>query len=184
VLGLIDNLDRRPPGIHLTAGSNLVLIGASTLDSASLAGSRWAVEHHEFRGGTLPLLDLAAHRRLLDLVAALANDVDGLLTGVHDISDGGLGVALAEMAIRSGTGFEVAGVADHAALFSEAPSRVVVCTDDPDVVARAAEDAGVPTVRLGRTGGKRLVVDGIVDLTVAAATAAWQDALPLALGTT
>ena len=51
-----------------------------------------------------------------------------LVSGIHDVSGGGLGVALAEMAVRSGIGLQVSGIADHHELFTEAPSRVVVCT--------------------------------------------------------
>ena len=47
----------------------------------------------------------------------------GLVHGIHDVSDGGLAVALAELAIGSGVGCRVEGVASHCELFSEAPSR-------------------------------------------------------------
>ena len=77
------------------------------------------------RQGDLPPLDLRLHTAVADLVRGLV--VDRAVAGVHDVASGGLGLALAEMAVRSGVGFRVAGVADHGALFSEAPSRVVLC---------------------------------------------------------
>ena len=188
VLGLIDRLARRPPGVDLTAGAALVLLDASVGATSShlgpppLGGSRWAVERRGHRNGPLPALDLAGHARLVDLVRALVGEGVGggeaLVAGVHDISGGGLGVALAELAVRSGIGLDVAGVADHHELFTEAPSRVVVCTTRRnEVVARAAE-AGVGFRVLGQAGGDRIVIEGLVDLAVAEAVAAWLGRLP------
>ena len=78
----------------------------------------------------------------------------------------------------------VARVADHAELFSEAPSRVVVCVaaDDLAPVERAAEAAGVTATRLGVATGDRLVVKDLLDVGLADATRAWRDRLPDALG--
>jgi phosphoribosylformylglycinamidine synthase len=177
-LGLVDRLERRPSGAGLVGGSDILLVGVS---SCSLAGSRWAVELHGHRGGSLPGLDLALHSRLLALVAGLVGDA--LVDGVHDVSDGGLGVALAEMAVRSGVGCVVAGVADHAALFGEGPSRVVLSVEPASLaeVTNRIEAAGVGWRRLGQGGGDRLVVEGLVDVALADATSAWRGALPAAL---
>ena len=114
-------------------------------------------------------------------------EADGLLCGVHDVSGGGLAVALAEMAVRSGIGCVGAGagadLAGHAELFSELPSRVLVATDRPDEVLARAGAAGVPAAVLGRAGGDRLVVDGLVDLPLAEVRRARATgALPRALG--
>ena len=59
--------------------------------------------------------------------------VGGMLAGVHDVGTGGLGLALAEMAVRSGVGFHAARIHDAAELFSESPSRVVLCVA-PDLL--------------------------------------------------
>jgi phosphoribosylformylglycinamidine synthase len=203
-LGLVDHLDRRPPGPALVPGSHVVLIGAGqqavagvkpeaipgagrdrATDPAteiSLAGSRWAVELHHHRGGRLPALDLDLHRRLLGLVAGLVND--NLLDGVHDVSDGGLGVALAEMAVHSQVGFRVEGIASHRELFGEGPSRLIVSVPPPALEAVRARvvGAGVGWAPLGVGGGEHLVVRGLLDLPLAESTAAWRGALPEALG--
>ncbi|MBW3649724.1 MAG: phosphoribosylformylglycinamidine synthase subunit PurL [Actinobacteria bacterium] len=177
-LGLIDVLERPPPGVGLVAGARLLLLG--TRDS-TLAGSLWAQRRHGFRGGRLPALDLAAHRALLHLVAELVSE--GELAGVHDVSDGGLGVALAEMAMRSGVGFHVAGLAGHGELFSEAPSRVVICVPPAgvDAVTARAESAGVAVEELGGCGGDRMVVEGLMDVAVADAVRAARGMIPRAL---
>ena len=167
-LGLIDELRRRPPAIGLAEGGTLVLLGPR---SASLAGSRWAREVRRFTGGRLPALDLELHRRLLSLVARLVSEwEDPLLEGIHDVSAGGLAVCLAELACsrEEPVGLRVAGIAGVGELFSEAPSRVVVCTYRPADVTAAANAAGIDAAELGTAGGDRLVVEGLVDLPLSA----------------
>ena len=192
VLGLIDRLDRRPPGVSLKVGHVLLELGPSGIGpvgagagaGAGLAGSRWAAEHGH-RNGTLPPLDLVLHRRLLELVTATV--AMGRLTGIHDVGDGGLGVCLAELALHSQVGLSVDAVDGHGQLFGEAPSRVVVCVapDGVDEITAAADGAGVPWRRLGQAGGDRIVIAGpagvLVDLDLAAATAHWRGALAAAL---
>jgi phosphoribosylformylglycinamidine synthase len=187
-LGLIDRLAVRPPGVTLVDGATLVLLDASVGASASrrqppsLAGSRWAVQRRGHRNGTLPQLDLVGHRRLVEFVTDLVSrgvaGGEALVAGLHDVSGGGLGVALAEMSVRSGVGVQVAGVGDHHELFTEAPSRVVVCTTRRSELISEAAEAGVAFRVLGQTGGDRVVVEGLVDMDVEALTASWRGRLP------
>jgi phosphoribosylformylglycinamidine synthase len=180
VLGVIDDLERRPPGAVFTSGDTVVLLGDA--GERSLAGSRWAVARRGRRAvGALPALDLGAQARLLELVRTLVAE-PGLLGGVHDVSGGGLGLALAECAVRSGVGCVVSGVDGHAALFTEAAGRVVASCPDPGAVLAAAHTAGVPAVVLGEAGGGRLVIGDLVDVVVEDAHLAWRAALPKALG--
>jgi len=178
VLGVIDRLDRRPPGLAFRPGHGVVLLGRT---EASLAGSRWATERRRHGGGTLFPLDLDVHRRLLDLVVQLVTG-DDVVGAVHDVSAGGLAVALAECAVAGDTGVVVSGITGHAELFAESPSRLLVGTSDPDAVVAAATAAGVPATLIGRAHGERLVVEGLVDLAVSELRRAWRAALPLALG--
>ncbi len=180
LLGAVDRLERRPPGVGLLAGGELLVIGP--IGGDGLAGSRWAWTAHAHVGGELPVLDVAVHLATAALVRDLVDA--GLLAGVHDVADGGLALAVAEMVVRSGVGAHLPGIEGHAALFSEAPSRVLVCVAPArmaELAARAAA-AGVPVTPVGRAGGDRLVVDGLVDLDVVDATAAWRRAIPTALG--
>ena len=151
----------------------------------SLGGSRWAKEIRGHRNGTLPPLDLAGHARLLSLVTALVGEGVGggpaLVAGIHDVSGGGLGVALAELSVRSGIGLSVAGIADHHELFTESPSRVLVCTTQVTELVSRAADAGVRFRVLGTTVGDRITVEGLVDVSVDEATTAWRDRLPALL---
>jgi phosphoribosylformylglycinamidine synthase len=96
---------------------------------------------------------------------------------VHDVSGGGLGVALAEMAISGGVGVRVESLEGHRELFSELPSRIVVATRRPDELVGRARDAGVPAELVGVVGGSRFVVDGLVDLGMDELAAVWSGAL-------
>ncbi len=178
LVGVVDRLDRKPPGVRLVDGGTLLAIGP---DTRSLSGSRWAWERGH-QGGSPPELGLDTHRAVADLVRNLVGE--GVLAGVHDTADG-IGVALAEMAVRSGKGFtiDVAG-ADHSWLFAESPSRVVACVINghADDAVRAAQSAGVQVTTLGAVGGSSLVVRGVLDVSLADATAAWGGRLPDALG--
>jgi phosphoribosylformylglycinamidine synthase len=182
-LGLIDRLRPGIPTPALSPGGVVVLLGPNGPAATSLAGSRWEAQHRDHRPphGQLAPLDLDLHRRLLDLVAGL---VDArLVEGIHDVSDGGLALALTEMAVKGGTGCRVSGVSSLEELFGEGPSRVLLCVAPPhlaEVVARAGA-AGVATRQLGAGGGDRLVVEALLDLPMAEVVAAWENALPAAL---
>jgi phosphoribosylformylglycinamidine synthase len=177
-LGLIDDLQRRPPPVALVEGGRLLLLGdaTSTLDGSTWAWSRGA------RGGTLPDLDLEAVSATLGLLRELVGD--GLIAGAHDVSGGGVGLALAEMAVRSGIGFRVARIADHRDLFGESVGRVVLCVapEHSREVLDRCEANGVGCVQLGAAMGDRLQVKDLLDVGLGDATAAWRDRLPMALG--
>ncbi len=183
VVGLLDNLERRPPAISWRSGESVVLVGRTV---ASLGGSRWARTLRGHRDGELPPLDLAAHARLVDLVASLVAseagpNPPGVVSGIHDVSDGGLAVALAELALESGVGCEVWGVGTHVELFSESPSRVLVATERPDELLEAAAAAGIEATLVGSVGGERLAVDGLLDLSLPALDAARRSTIAGAL---
>jgi phosphoribosylformylglycinamidine synthase subunit PurL len=105
--------------------------------------------------GAPPPVDLAAERRNGELVRELIRD--GLVTAVHDVSDGGLLIALAEMAIASGIGAVLespAGIAPHAFWFGEDQARYVVTAKNAEAITQRAQAASVPIRHLGATGGR------------------------------
>ena len=111
--------------------------------------------------GAPPPVDLAAERRHGDFVRDLIGG--GLVTAVHDVSDGGLLVALAEMAMASGVGAVLeapSGVAAHGFWFGEDQARYVVTAKNPDAIMRRANAAGIKLTRLGATGGAFLTLEG------------------------
>jgi phosphoribosylformylglycinamidine synthase len=185
VVGLIDALTTVPPGPELHDGDAIVLLGHT---EPELGGSEWATAHG-LRGGRPPDADLGVAAALHDFVREVVVSRD--VRGVHDASDGGLAVALAEMAVAGGCGFDVTLATELVpalAWFSESTSRVVLAVDPAtaDAVVERARAANVPARRLGTAGGDRLVATGPssteFSVTLAAATHAWRDALPDALG--
>jgi len=161
MVGVIDHLSSRPPGLGAVQGDHLVLLGVTT---ASLGGSRWARQIRRHRDGMPPQIDLDLHRRLLRLLAELfVGLAESGIHGVHDVSDGGLALCLAEICLASHLGCQVDGITSHLQLFSESGSRVVVTTADPDTVVARAAAAGIPSTVLGVIGGDRLVVAGLID---------------------
>ena len=187
LLGMIDQLTRRPPGVTQHDGDTLILLGSDLSGpEPTLAGSAvaWAAGD---KGGRLPEFDAPAHLRVVDLVRNLVTDDQ--LAGVHDASSGGLGVALAELAVRSGVGTKVDAMPSTAHLFAELPGLVVaaVAADRVDGVLAAAKAADVPSVVLGTAGGATFQVataDGtaLVDVPLDELTATWRNRLPDALG--
>ncbi len=191
VLGLVDAVRARPPGPGWTEGDSVVLLGARAAADGSfpLAGTRWATERRHHRAGTVPAVDFVTHAAMCAFVAALvAAQVGGdgaapLVDAVHDVSGGGLAVALAEMAVQGATGAVLEG-ADPAELFTELPSRFVVATRRPDELCARAGALGIPAAVLGRAGGDRFVLGELVDLPLRALCRAEEGNLVRALGET
>jgi phosphoribosylformylglycinamidine synthase len=188
VLGLVDAVHAPPPGLAWSPGDTVVLLGPRAADgSFPLEGTRWATERRDHRTGRIPSVDFAAHSAVCafvaDLVAAqvAGGDAAPLLHAVHDVSGGGLAVALAEMAAAAGSGCTL-DIGESAELFTELPSRFVVATADPDEVCRRAAADGIPAAVLGPAGGARCTLGGLIDLPVDALSRAHEGNLALALG--
>ena len=186
LLGLVEAVRTRPPGLAWSAGDTIVVLGPATLDPAtSLAGTRWATERRRHRGGSISPVDYTVHaaacRFVAGLVAAQVGGAPGPVRAVHDVSGGGLAVALGEMAAESALGCQV-DVTGASALFAEAPSRFVVASDQPDALCALATAAGVEATVLGRAGGERFVLGDLVDLPVDALRDAYLGSLEHALG--
>jgi phosphoribosylformylglycinamidine synthase len=129
--------------------------------------------------GAPPPVDLAAERRNGAFVASLIRA--GQVSAVHDLSDGGLAVALAEMALAGGIGATIAADAsEHAFFFGEDQGRYVL-TSAPAETAAIAEEAkrlAVPLSRIGVTGGETLRLGGAAPVALAALTEAYESWLP------
>jgi phosphoribosylformylglycinamidine synthase subunit PurL len=140
------------------ADETLLLVGTT---EGHLGASLYLREVLGREDGAPPPVDLAAERRNGDFVRH--EILAGRIAACHDLSDGGLLVAVAEMAMAGGIGAAIELPAEpppHAFLFGEDQGRYILATPSPEAVIAAAQAAGVPILRLGRTGGDALTVQG------------------------
>ena len=176
VLGVHDDVRRRVGSGFTADGASIVLLGETR---AEFGGSLWAWLRHGHLGGRPPAVDLEAERALAALLAAAA--ARGLIQAAHDLSDGGLALALAEACLSGGTGCVVRPPADAATfLFSESAARAIVAVrpEATDDLAAASEHEGVPMAVIGRTGGPALEVTGLFSVPLAELGTAYRAALP------
>jgi phosphoribosylformylglycinamidine synthase subunit PurL len=133
-------------------------------------------------------VDAEAERRLVDLLVALA--VHKKLASAHDVSDGGLAVALAECAMKSGLGAEIAldsPIRPSALLFGESTARVLITFSLPSeaAVRAACDQRKVPFQAIGRVSGDRLKIAGagrtLIDEPISVLREIWSTAFSRAL---
>jgi len=150
VLGVIDDVERRTPMTwNADSDGELIYVLGDTLDE--FGGSEWAHIHGHL-GGLPPRVDLQREKLLSEILVAASRD--GMITAAHDVSDGGIAIAIAEMAMRANIGarFWVQDdIAPFVFLFSESTARAVV------VIPRSEElrftemcaARGLPAYRVG-----------------------------------
>jgi phosphoribosylformylglycinamidine synthase subunit PurL len=176
VLGVHDDVRRRLAAGFNVDGAQVALLGET---GAEFGGSAWAEVDHQHLGGLPPAVDLEAEQKLAALVAAAA--ADGVLASAHDLSDGGLAIALAESCLRGGRGCAVALPGDaFTALFSESAARALVCVTpgrEADFTALARQH-GVPATVLGVTAGDTLTVTDAFAVPLTEVERTWAGTLP------
>ncbi|MFT4286280.1 phosphoribosylformylglycinamidine synthase subunit PurL [Nocardioides sp.] len=180
VLGVIDDVARRTPSHFVDPGERIFVLGDTREE---LSGSEWAHVVHGHLGGLPPAVDLDQEKAVAELLRAAA----AVVTSAHDLSDGGLSQALAEAAIGSGIGAQVALLGDpFVALFAESAGRVMVTTHlhDGDALLRLAAEHGVVVTEIGVTGGSSIAVEGQFEIPLAELADVWRATLPAAFGDT
>jgi phosphoribosylformylglycinamidine synthase len=166
-------------------GDALLLIGEERGHLGQSLYQRDVVGHAE---GAPPPVDLAREKAAGDLVRSLVRARD--VTAVHDCSDGGLWVAVAEMALAGDIGADIAlgdsGLPAHAVLFGEDQGRYVVAcaADRAAAIADRARRAGVAVRPLGTAGGRQLTVGGAQAISLDDLRAAHEGWLPRFMGAT
>jgi len=155
-VGLLDDFTKSMTLAFKAEGESILLVGAT---QGWLGQSLYLREVCGREEGAPPPVDLAAERRNAEFIRTLIRD--GLATAVHDISDGGILVALAEMAMASRIGAVLEaphGAIAHAFWFGEDQARYVVTAKDHAAVEQRAKAASVPITRIGATGGRVIVL--------------------------
>ncbi len=183
MVGLLEDWERHVGSHFPAAGLALVLLGTN---AEELGGSAWLALRRGLECGQPPRLDLAAERRLHALLAR--GVAEGAIASAHDVTDGGLAVALAECAIAGAARIGADVVLEDplrpdALLFGESTGRVLVSGRDADALLALARAEGVPARRVGRTGGDRLRIGpgqgpSWVDAPLERLHGVWSRALP------
>lgn len=178
MVGAIADPGKAVPQSFRGAGDVVAILGRQT--EAGLGGSEYLKVVHGQVAGRVAALDIDAEKRLQALCLELADR--RLVRSAHDLSEGGLAVALAESCVSGAepVGAKVAlpagDLPEVAKLFGESPSRVLVsfAPGARGQVEAAAKAAGVPLEVLGETGGRRLALGEHVDLALDDVAAAWR----------
>ena len=153
-------------GLAIAPGLDLVLVGRAT---GWLGQSLWLREVAGQESGAPPPVDLAAERNCGDLIRKLI--LGGHVRACHDVSDGGLLIAVAEMALAGDCGATLraapGALPPHAFWFGEEQARYVVATADAEAILAAARAAGIPALQIGKSGGGDLTLPDATTISLA-----------------
>ncbi|MBV8926534.1 MAG: phosphoribosylformylglycinamidine synthase subunit PurL [Bradyrhizobium sp.] len=178
-VGVLDDFSKSATLAFKGAGEAILLIG----DTQGWLGQ--SVYLRDICGreeGAPPPVDLAAEQRNGDAVRGMIRS--GTATAAHDVADGGLLIALAEMAIAGGIGGQLlpapSAIMPHAYWFGEDQARYIVTVPAAQVgpVLAKMKEAGVPCTRIGTTGGDTIAIAGEAPLSVAALQAGFEHWFP------
>ncbi|HUI01526.1 MAG TPA: phosphoribosylformylglycinamidine synthase subunit PurL [Nitrososphaerales archaeon] len=184
VVGLIEDQSRIKTMSFKGAGESVFVLGETRPE---LGGSEYSAKFSVAKGAGAaprpdPAVDLATCKAVLGLIE------DGLVSSVHDCSNGGLGVALAEMAMAGGVGARIdltkvptTCEAEAETLFSESHGRFVLSGGDERALLAALRRSGVPHAVIGKVGGAALSLAtgrGAARLRVASMKARFEGAIP------
>ena len=179
VLGVIEEVGKRITRVYSNPGSKVYLLGETR---AEIDGSTWAEIIHNHLGGVPPKLDITAEKLLARCMRNFA--AYGIAEAAHDISDGGLLTALAEMVYDSGIGMKIElsqELAAGAMLFSESASRAIVVVPENGITAfnQLCEQLEQPVTLIGEISaeGAGLEITGLLELSYQELTAAFQTPL-------
>ena len=180
MVGLIEGRDPVPSAFQ-AEGDVVVLVGTTREE---LGGSEFLKVLHARKEGMPPRLDLDEADRFNRFILACA--AGDLLRSAHDLSEGGLAVALAECCIcdeRKTMGAEISvpqeGLSLEALFFGESQSRAVITvrTKDWESVSELAQESGLPCRRIGQTGGQKLRINGIIEAPIPVLSETWRGAI-------
>jgi phosphoribosylformylglycinamidine synthase len=172
MLGLVEDVSKVVTSAFKDEGDIVLLFGKTT---GQIGGSEYLALVHKMVAGEPPAIDLETEKRLQLLCLRLVDE--RLLKSMHDCSEGGIAVTLAECAIADEACPIGAAIRwdsrsettrDDFLLFGEDQSRIVVSTDDTNVqrILTVAEEHGVPSQIIGRVGGDRLIINDQISLSI------------------
>ncbi len=164
-VGLLDDHTKHCTIAGADEGDVIFLIGSIAFHMGQSSYMRECLNREE---GPPPPVDLYAERQHGEFVRAAINTQ--YATSCHDVSDGGLAIALAELCLanKHGAKIELKSDQPHAELFGEDQARYILTVDDDwaDMFAANSEGSGVPFLRLGTVCGKHLIIGDLISISV------------------
>jgi len=176
-VGIIADVAQAVGMAFVCEGDAIVLIGDTR---GHMGCTQYLAEIEDREEGSAPPVDLALERKTGDFVRDMI--LGGVVTACHDLSDGGLGVAVAEMAIKSGLGAKIddhsGDLPLHAWLFGEDQARYLITTKDAAALIETAGDIGLTATQIGVVEGRDLTISGAGHISVANLTDAHEGWMP------
>ncbi len=183
MLGLIEDYENHTTQAGFRSeGDQILYAGASR---SGIDGSEYLSFLHGLTAGDAPDLDLEFEAKLQNAVLDVIRK--GWIASAHDLSDGGLAVALMEKSIFSGLGARVTldlpGQSTTEQLFSEAQSGILlsVAPEKLELVSQTLTESEIPVFHLGTVGGNRLIIDDFAEIKVEKLREIYEGVLPKAL---
>lgn len=187
MVGLLEDIEKRIPSYFQNEG-DLIFLAGDTFNE--LGGSHYLMIEHGLKKGLPPRLDLQKEIALHKFILDAANHQ--YFASCHDLSEGGLAVALAESCMGRGKG--LGAVVDHldlvtqkggslredALYFGETQSRVLISAPShhKEVVIRLAQQHGVPIFQIGKVGGHELAIGDRIKVQVQELAKVYEGAIP------
>jgi phosphoribosylformylglycinamidine synthase len=181
MIGILPDIEKRTTQYFKDEGDIVILLGET---KEEFGGSEYLKVIHDKVAGDAPALDLEKEKALQKTVYDAISH--GLLKSAHDCAEGGFAVALAECCIsnkdhKTGaiiphSSFRLPHLREDALLFGESQSRIIVsCTEkNAFKVAALAKENKVLCSIIGKTAGKHLKIDGLIDLPLNELEASWK----------
>jgi len=185
MVGLIEDIDKMMTSHFKNEGDTIIILGK---DKYEIGGSEYLSRIHQQIKGNAPELSLKEEKNLCDLVLSLIDK--NLINSAHDVSDGGLAVALAESCIMNRdkqigcqVDINLNGRKDFA-MFSESQSRIIIsCGGNSEKeVLEAIKKSGVPFEVAGKVTGDKLKINDIIDLEISRANESYFDTIQKIMG--
>jgi phosphoribosylformylglycinamidine synthase II len=186
VMGIVGVMKTaKPAPIHFQAPGRAVILlgGIGDCDVQRFGGTQYAKVILNDLWGLPPALDMAYEKRVHEAIRRIV--LGGLVESVHDLSDGGLAVAVAESSFgAAGIGTRInldSNLSPELLLFHEGPSRILLSTDLPERVEQVAREAGVQAIRIGVTIKERIEIGNrskvLIASPIAGLKSAWENSL-------
>ena len=175
MVGLIEDMDKHMTQWFKDEGDIIVLLGET---KEEFGGSEYLKQIHGRVCGIPPSLDLDKELKLIRTL--LQGSQEGIIKSAHDISEGGLALAISESCFTpSGLkGVEIKipqSIRDDALLFSESQARAIISLDEQNIakIKELTKRCGVPMKIIGSVNGTRLFIEDLIDIPISKAYSKW-----------